>query len=143
VHDAGWAQLLRLIEEKAVQHGREFRPVGRFVPTSQVCSQCGANDGPKPLPFLSFPGAFDRDELETAYRKFLIDTVSAIVTLVSCQAAHRPRLLFVWQLGARPRLRSRPGWQQPESSTQHGYALGSCAGAQPMRKSLGHIPAPI
>jgi putative transposase len=49
VHDAGWGHLLRLIEEKAVQHRREFRSVGRFVPTSQVCSQCGANDGPKPL----------------------------------------------------------------------------------------------
>jgi nucleotide-binding universal stress UspA family protein len=30
------------------------------------------------LPFVSFPGAFDRDELEQAYGKFLIDTVSAI-----------------------------------------------------------------
>jgi nucleotide-binding universal stress UspA family protein len=30
------------------------------------------------LPFVSFPGAFDRDELEEAYKKFLIDTVSAI-----------------------------------------------------------------
>ena len=30
------------------------------------------------LPFISFPGAFDRDELEQAYKKFLIDTVSAI-----------------------------------------------------------------
>lgn len=23
--------------------------MGRFVPTSQTCSECGANDGPKPL----------------------------------------------------------------------------------------------
>jgi nucleotide-binding universal stress UspA family protein len=30
------------------------------------------------LPFVSFPGAFDRDELETAYKAFLIETVSAI-----------------------------------------------------------------
>jgi putative transposase len=49
VHDAGWAQLLRLIGEKAEQHGRVFHRIGRFVPTSQLCSQCGANDGPKPL----------------------------------------------------------------------------------------------
>jgi putative transposase len=49
IHDAGWAQLLRLLAEKAGHHGREFYQVGRFVPTSQTCSECGANDGPKPL----------------------------------------------------------------------------------------------
>ena len=49
VHDAGWAQLLRLIEEKAEHYGREFRRIGRFEPTSQVCSACGVKDGPKPL----------------------------------------------------------------------------------------------
>ena len=30
------------------------------------------------VPFLSFPGAFDREELEKAYKDFLIETVSAI-----------------------------------------------------------------
>jgi putative transposase len=49
VHDAGWAQFLRLIGEKAVQYGRTFHQVGRFTPTSQTCSECGANDGAKPL----------------------------------------------------------------------------------------------
>jgi len=49
VHDAGWAQLLRLLEEKAEHYGREFRRIGRFEPTSQVCSACGVKDGPKPL----------------------------------------------------------------------------------------------
>jgi putative transposase len=49
VADAGWSQLLRLIEEKAAQYGRTFARIGRFEPTSQVCSACGAKDGPKPL----------------------------------------------------------------------------------------------
>ncbi len=49
VADAGWSQLVRLIEEKAVHYGREFRRVGRWEPTSQVCSACGVKDGPKPL----------------------------------------------------------------------------------------------
>jgi putative transposase len=49
VHDAGWAQLLRLIEEKAAQYGRTFARIGRFEPTSQMCSACGIKDGPKPL----------------------------------------------------------------------------------------------
>jgi putative transposase len=49
VHDAGWGQLLRLIEEKAAHYGREFHRIGRFVPTSRICSACGILDGPKPL----------------------------------------------------------------------------------------------
>lgn len=49
VHDAGWSTLLRLIEEKAQFHGRYFGRIGRFEPTSQVCSACGVKDGPKPL----------------------------------------------------------------------------------------------
>jgi putative transposase len=49
IHDAGWGQLLRLLAEKAQHYGRGFYRVGRFVPTSQTCSECGASDGPKPL----------------------------------------------------------------------------------------------
>jgi putative transposase len=49
VYDAGWSQFLRLLEEKAKYHGRAFCRIGRFVPSSQVCSQCGVKDGPKPL----------------------------------------------------------------------------------------------
>ncbi len=49
VHDAGWSQLVRLVQEKAVQYGRTFGKIGRFEPTSQVCSACGVKDGPKPL----------------------------------------------------------------------------------------------
>ena len=49
IADAGWSQLLRCIEEKAAQYGRAFAKVGRFEPTSQVCSACGVKDGPKPL----------------------------------------------------------------------------------------------
>jgi putative transposase len=49
IYDAGWAQLLRLIGEKAQQYGRTFHQIGRFTPTSQTCSTCGANDGAKPL----------------------------------------------------------------------------------------------
>jgi putative transposase len=49
IHDAGWTQLLRLLAEKAEHYGRTFHRIGRFVPTSQVCSKCGIKDGPKPL----------------------------------------------------------------------------------------------
>jgi putative transposase len=49
VADAGWAQLLRCVEEKAARYGRTFARIGRFEPTSQVCSACGVKDGRKPL----------------------------------------------------------------------------------------------
>lgn len=49
VHDAGWSQLLRLLEEKAEYYGRTFHRIGRFVPSTQICSACGVKDGPKPL----------------------------------------------------------------------------------------------
>ena len=49
IADAGWSQLMRCIEEKAAQYGRTFARIGRFEPTSQMCSACGVKDGPKPL----------------------------------------------------------------------------------------------
>jgi putative transposase len=49
VHDAGWSAFTAMLEYKARRYGREFRRISRFEPTSQVCSACGARDGPKPL----------------------------------------------------------------------------------------------
>jgi putative transposase len=37
------------VEEKAEHYGRTFRRIGGFEPTSQTCSECGVNEGPKPL----------------------------------------------------------------------------------------------
>jgi putative transposase len=49
VHDAGWSVFTGMLEYKARLYSREFRRIGRFEPTSQVCSACGVKDGPKPL----------------------------------------------------------------------------------------------
>jgi len=49
VHDAGWSAFVAMLEYKARLYGRQFRRIGRFEPTSQVCSACGVRDGPKPL----------------------------------------------------------------------------------------------
>ncbi|WP_405837099.1 transposase [Streptomyces platensis] len=48
-HDAGWSAFTAMLEYKAVRHGHTLVKIGRFEPTSQVCSQCGVKDGPKPL----------------------------------------------------------------------------------------------
>ena len=47
VHDQAMAQFLRLIVEKAARQGRTVVPVGRFFPSTQTCSTCGAITGPK------------------------------------------------------------------------------------------------
>jgi len=49
VYDAGWWQLVRLLAANAEHHGRTFHQIGRFVPSSQLCSRCGRIDNPKPL----------------------------------------------------------------------------------------------
>ena len=49
IHDAGWSRFTRMLEYKAARYGRKFARVGRFEPTSQMCSVCGVKDGPKPL----------------------------------------------------------------------------------------------
>ncbi|MFD4607099.1 MULTISPECIES: RNA-guided endonuclease InsQ/TnpB family protein [unclassified Streptomyces] len=49
VHDAGWSAFVGMLEYKAVKHGRTFAKVSRAFPSSQVCSACGFQDGPKPL----------------------------------------------------------------------------------------------
>ena len=49
VHDAGWSAFVDMLEYKAARYGRYFAKIGRFEPTSQVCSTCGVKDGRKPL----------------------------------------------------------------------------------------------
>ncbi|MFJ7968248.1 RNA-guided endonuclease InsQ/TnpB family protein [Streptomyces sp. NPDC096324] len=49
VHDAGWSAFVSMLEYKAVRYGRTLVKIGRFEPTSQVCSACGVKDGPKLL----------------------------------------------------------------------------------------------
>jgi putative transposase len=49
VHDAGWTSFLSMLQYKAARYGRTLVKIGRFEPTSQTCSTCGVQDGPKPL----------------------------------------------------------------------------------------------
>ncbi|MDI3408136.1 RNA-guided endonuclease InsQ/TnpB family protein [Streptomyces cavernicola] len=49
VYDAGWSQFVGMLTYKAGRYGRTLITIGRFEPTSQVCSACGHRDGPKPL----------------------------------------------------------------------------------------------
>ncbi|GAB2867425.1 hypothetical protein GCM10022221_80290 [Actinocorallia aurea] len=46
--------VIGMLEYKAVRYGRTLIRIGRFEPTSQVCSVCGVKDGPKPLDVRSW-----------------------------------------------------------------------------------------
>jgi putative transposase len=94
VSDAGWSQLLRCVEEKAARYGRTFSKIGRFEPTSQVCSACGVKDGPKPLSVRQWTCAacgtvHDRDV--NAARNIL--ALGRRERLNACGAGVRPRLV--------------------------------------------------
>jgi putative transposase len=49
VHDAGWSQFVTMLEYKAARYGRGFARVGRFFPSSKLCSACGAVADTMPL----------------------------------------------------------------------------------------------
>ncbi len=49
VSDAGLGQLKALVEWACKKAGTQFLPIGRWEPTSQVCSVCGCLAGPKDL----------------------------------------------------------------------------------------------
>ena len=122
VHDAGWSQLLRLIEEKAARYGRTFARIGRFEPTSQVCSACGAKDGPKPLDVREWTcaacgTAHDRDV--NAAKNILAagraDNSNACRSRASDHASWQPALKQE-PTGAR----REPRWRNPRRSQRGG-----------------------
>ena len=66
ISDAGWRMFRTLLEYKAEGYGREVRVISRWEPTSQRCSECGHQDGKKPLSVRTWTcsacgSAHDRD----------------------------------------------------------------------------------
>jgi IS605 OrfB family transposase len=107
VHDAGWSAFVSMLEYKAKLYGREFRKIGRFEPTSQVCSACGVKDGPKPL----------------AVREW---------TCKECGTAHDRDVNAaknILALGRRERLNARGGQVRPPLAVAQAGEAGSRRGA--------------
>lgn len=66
VADAAWSMFTDRVDVLCAQWGRKAIHIDRWCPSSQVCSQCGRRDGPKPLDVREWEcpqcGAFlDRD----------------------------------------------------------------------------------
>ena len=64
--DAGWRMFRTLLEYKAERYDRQVRVISRWEPTSQRCSECGHQDGKKPLSVRTWTcaacsSAHDRD----------------------------------------------------------------------------------
>ena len=94
VHDAGWSSFVAMLEYKARLYGRAFHRIGRFTPTSQICSKCGAKDGPKPLRIRAWrcPGCgtwLDRD-INAAVNV----ARAAGLAVTACGAQVRPELIL-------------------------------------------------
>ena len=49
IADAGWGTFRLMLEAKASMYNREVVIINRWFPSSQLCSNCGHNDGKKPL----------------------------------------------------------------------------------------------
>ncbi|RVW00477.1 RNA-guided endonuclease InsQ/TnpB family protein [Rhodococcus spongiicola] len=49
IHDSGWSSFTAMLEYKAQRHGRTFVKIGRWFPSTRLCSGCGAAGAKKPL----------------------------------------------------------------------------------------------
>lgn len=65
VHDAGWASFTAMLEYKAARYGRTFGRIGRWFPSTRMCSVCGSVSEPKALQVRSWTcccgASHDRD----------------------------------------------------------------------------------
>jgi putative transposase len=93
VHDAGWSQFTTMLEYKASRYGRIFVRIGRFEPTSQVCSACGVKDGPKPLHVRIWPCEACGAVLDRDINAAVNVAKAAGLAVSACRAQVRPVLV--------------------------------------------------
>ncbi|MEV5479487.1 MULTISPECIES: RNA-guided endonuclease InsQ/TnpB family protein [Streptomyces] len=93
VHDAGWSSFVAMLEYKAARFGRTFHRIGRFEPTSQVCSVCGAKDGAKPLHIRTWQCAACGTVLDRDINAAVNVARAAGLAVPACRAQVRPALI--------------------------------------------------
>ncbi|MER7755376.1 RNA-guided endonuclease TnpB family protein [Kitasatospora sp. NPDC097643] len=90
VHDAGWSQFVTMLEYKAARYGRAFHKIGRFEPTSQLCSHCGVQDGPKPLGVRAWTCGACGAVLDRDINAAVNVAMAAGLAVTACRARVRP-----------------------------------------------------
>ena len=92
VSDAGFGQLVRLVQEKAERYGRTVREVDRWFPSSKTCSTCGRVVDEMPLKVRSWtcPCGATHDRDHNAAKNIL--AAGRAERLNDCGAGVRPPL---------------------------------------------------
>jgi putative transposase len=114
VHDAGWSTFVTMLEYKAARHGRTFVKIGRFEPTSQVCSRCGVKDGPKPLSVRVWTCEACGAVLDRDINAAVNVAKAAGLAAPACGAQVRPGLVPAprSEAGTLPKRPMRLAWEQ-------------------------------
>ncbi|MFI6153439.1 RNA-guided endonuclease InsQ/TnpB family protein [Kitasatospora sp. NPDC051170] len=109
VHDAGWSAFVSMLEYKAVKFGRSLVRIGRFEPTSQVCSCCGVKDGPKPLHVRVWQCAACGARLDRDVNAAVNIAKAAGLAVTACRAKVRPGFVPAQREEAGTRRDGQPG----------------------------------
>ncbi|MYQ47648.1 IS200/IS605 family element transposase accessory protein TnpB [Streptomyces sp. SID4985] len=134
VHDAGWSAFVNMLEYKAARYGRTLIRIGRFEPTSQVCSQCGVKDGPKPLHVRIWTCSACGAVLDRDVNAAVNVAKAAGLAVSACRARVRPGLVPAQrsEAGTHPQRPTQPVWEQTGiPRLQAGEEVNSC----PSRRS--------
>ncbi|MEW2132161.1 RNA-guided endonuclease TnpB family protein [Streptomyces sp. NPDC005435] len=114
VHDAGWSAFVNMLAYKAARYGRVLIRIGRFEPTSQVCSQCGVKDGPKPLHIRVWTCGACGAVLDRDINAAINVAKAAGLAVSACRAQVRPGLLPAQrsEAGTHPKQPAQLVWEQ-------------------------------
>ncbi|WP_329460826.1 RNA-guided endonuclease InsQ/TnpB family protein [Streptomyces sp. NBC_01497] len=118
-HDAGWQAFTTMLEYKAALCGRAFHRIGRFEPTSQVCSQCGVKDSPKPLHVRTWTCRACGAHLDRDINAAVNVAKAAGLAVSACRARVRPVLVPA----QREETGTQPKPQPATTSRQTGISL--------------------
>jgi putative transposase len=108
VYDAGWSAFVAMLEYKARLYGRAFHRIGRFEPTSQVCSACGVKDGPKPLQVRQWQCGACGAQLDRDVNAAVNVAKAAGLAVTACGAQVRPGLALAQRGEAGTHPKSTP-----------------------------------
>ncbi|MET9901242.1 RNA-guided endonuclease TnpB family protein [Streptomyces sp. NPDC006446] len=114
VHDAGWSAFVSTLEYKAARYGRTFVRIGRFEPTSQVCSVCGVKGGPKPLHIRTWTCGACGAVLDRDVNAAVNVAQAAGLAVTACGAQVRPGPVPAQrrEAGTHPKQPTQPVWEQ-------------------------------